>query len=589
MALKDIFREELNYLRKQGKEFASHNPKLARTLGEQATDPDVERLMEGFAFLTAKLRKKIEDDFPELTHGLIQLLWPNYLRPIPSATIVRFDPIEHAITEKQTIPVGTELLSVPVDGTTCRFRTCTNVNMYPLAIQAASDSHSKQESIVFIDLKTLSQQPLSTINCNDLTFHINSDDTTAMTLYFWLAKYLTSIRINIDGETKELHKGNISFPGFTSDEALLPYPRNVYDGYRILQEYFIFPQRFYFFTLQGLRSIWPQNNNDNNVQIEFHFSRPMPTDFRLRTADLSLYCTPAINLFTHDGEPITLTGKAINHRLEPSILNPQNYEIFSVDEVCSWKIHQDGGRGDFIREFHPFASFQHEVEYSRDRSALYYSLTIEEAVEDESLRYKVAFVRSDEVYYLGKNETVSIQMTCTNRQLPLALGIGDICIPTEETPSFATYKNITRPTEPCRPILDGTLHWTLISNMSLNYLSLLSADPMKAVIGAYDFSALYNIQHARATKKRLDSIENVETKPIDHIIKGFPVRGLKTTLSMNGDMFLCEGELYLFGTVLSHFFSLYPSINSFHQLEIINTSNREHYTWPIRNGKQPVI
>ena len=588
MALKDFFRDELNYLRAQGKEFARHNPKLARTLGEQASDPDVERLQEGFAFLTAKLRQKIEDDFPELTHSMIQLLWPNYLRPIPSATIVRFDPIAQALTERQVIPRATELRSQPVDGTQCRFRTCTDVSVYPLAIDKVSDAHSRQESIVRVDLQTLSQQPLNTIGCDDLDFYISSDDVTASTLYLWLAKYLSEIRIEIGEETRHLDVRNIEFLGFSPKDALLPYPRNVYDGYRILQEYFVFPQRFYFFRLKKLSSMWPATAA-HQVRLQFHFSRPMPSDFKLRTGDLCLYCAPAVNLFSHDAEPINLTGRALEHRLQASALQPECFEVFSVDSICSWKVQQDGKRGDFLREFHPFESFQHEIEYAQDRSALYYRLRIEESVNDEALNYRVAFVRSDETYYLGKNETVSIELTCTNRQLPLALGAGDICVHTETTPSFVTYTNIMRPTPPYRPLLDGSLHWTLISNMSLNYLSLLSAEPMKAVIGAYDFTALYDIQHARATKKRLDGISKAETTPVDHLVKGLPVRGLKTVLDMDGSTFSCEGELYMFGTVLSHFFALYPSINSFHKLEVVNTLNNEHYAWPLRNGKQPVI
>ena len=117
----------------------------------------------------------------------------------------------------------------------------------------------------------------------------------------------------------------------------------------------------------------------------------------------------------------------------------------------------------------------------------------------------------------------------------------------------------------------------------------LSAEPMKAVIGAYDFTALYDIQHARATKKRLDGISKEETTPVDHLVKGLPVRGLKTVLDMDGSTFSCEGELYMFGTVLSHFFALYPSINSFHKLEVVNILNNEHNAWPLRTGTQPVI
>lgn len=588
MNLKEIFRDELNYLRKQGVEFAKQNPKLSRTLGDQAADPDVERLLEGFAFLTAKLRLKIQDDFPELTHSMLRLLWPNYLRPIPSATILRFDPVEQALTECQLVSRGTEVLSQPVDGVPCSFRTCSDVNIYPLAIDSVTDAHSKQESIIRVNLRTLSQQPLNTINCDEITFFISSDDTTAMNLNLWLAKYLKEIRITIDGRAKSLPVGNIAFPGFEPEEAILPYPKNVYDGYRILQEYMMFPQRFYFFSILGLRSLWPASAA-SEVELEFYFSRPMPTNFKLRTSDLSLGCTPAVNLFTHDAEPITLKGQSVDHRLIPSYQNRHCYEVFSVDRVCSWELHHDGGRGNFVREYHPFESFEHEIEYARDRVALYYQLKIEEAVEDESVKYRIAFVRSDESYYLGENETVSIETTCTNRRLPLALGVGDICVPTETLPSYVVCTNVVRPTPPYEPLLDGALHWTLISNMSLNYLSLQSVEPMKTIINAYDFSALYDIQHARASRKRLDAIKKATTAPMDYLIKGFPVRGVKTVLEVDASEFLCEGELYLFGTVLSHFLALYPSINSFHQLEIINLSNNEHYLWAIRNGKQPII
>ena len=133
------------------------------------------------------------------------------------------------------------------------------------------------------------------------------------------------------------------------------------------------------------------------------------------------------------------------------------------------------------------------------------------------------------------------------------------------------------------------MQWALISNMSLNYLSLLSVEPLKAVIRTYDFAALHDIQQARTTHKRLDGIREIHTQPMDWLIKGQPIRGLHTQLKLDQTAFLCEGDLYLFSCVLAHFFALYASINSFHQLEVINTTNNEHYTWPIQTGKQPLI
>ncbi|SAK75978.1 type VI secretion protein [Caballeronia pedi] len=588
MSLQEKFREELNYLRRLGREFARDNPQLARFLGEEATDPDVERLLEGFAFLSARLRLKIEDDFPELTHSLLQLLWPNYLRPLPSAVIMRFDPVERAITQRQVIPKGTTLLSQPVNGIQCQFRTCVDVALYPLRIDQVSDAHSREKSIVRVDLATLAGNALDTIDCDRLDFHLSGDDTTAQTLYLWLAKYLVDIRVELNGKTQRLPARNIVFPGFEAEEALLPYPKNVFDGYRILQEYFIFPQRFHFFSITGLRSLWPADTSDH-VRVEFHFGRPMPASIRLRTTDISLYCAPAVNLFEHDAEPITLDGRAVNQRLQPTGQRPECYEIFSIDSVQSWRRTVDGRPGERLRTFHSFESFQHEIEHAQGRTALYYRTRIEEVPNGAGAVHRIAFVRGDEEGYIGQNETVSLALTCTNRDLPQALGVGDICIPTQTTPTFARFGNITRPTFACRPVLDGELQWTLISNLSLNYLSLLSAEPLKAVIRAYDFAALHDIQQARATSKRLSGVGDAVTTPTDMLVKGLPIRGLKTRLSLDQSAFLCEGDLYLFGTVLSHFFALYASINSFHQLEVLNTSNNERYQWPWQTGKQPLI
>lgn len=588
MPLRGKFREEKDYLRRLGREFARGNPQLAQFLGDEAADPDVERLLEGFAFLTAKLRLKIEDDLPELTHSLLQLLWPNYLRPLPSATIMRFDPIDRAITTRQVIPKGTRVQSRPVEDVRCEFRTCTDVTIYPLRIADVSDAHTREKAIMRVDLEPMTGNALDTFDCDHLDFHLSGDDTTALTLYLWLSKYLAEIRLEVGGETRRISARQIVFPGFSPDEALLPYPKNVFDGYRILQEYFIFPRRFQFFSLTGLRSVWPAGAT-GNVRIELHFNRPMPAGTRLRHADLMLYCTPAVNLFEHDAEPINLNGRAVDHRLRPSADRRDGYEIFSVDEVSGWHRKADGQRGKFLRTFHPFESLQHEIEHARGRTALYYRTRIENSLTGDGVLHRMAFIRGDETDYIGEDETVSLALTCTNKDLPALLGVGDICLQTQTTPTFAQYANITRPTPSYRPVLDGALQWTLISNLSLNYLSLLSTEPLKAVLRAYDFAALHDIQRARTTRKRLDGIGAAVTKPTDILLKGLPIRGLKTRLKLDPEAFLCEGDLYLFGTVLSHFFALYASINSFHLLEATNSRNNEHYEWPMQSGKQPLI
>ena len=193
MKLNRFYRDELSFLRLQGREFADAHPQLTRFLSEQSTDPDVERLMEGFAFLTGKLREKVEDEFPEITHSLLNMLWPNYLRPVPSCTIMRFDPQLHAISERQRVDRHTEIKSRPLGDanrqTQCRFRTCRAVDVFPVSVAAAHAEHSREVSSVTVDLALHTDQPLSSLGMESLRFYLGGESHIAETLFLWLNHY----------------------------------------------------------------------------------------------------------------------------------------------------------------------------------------------------------------------------------------------------------------------------------------------------------------------------------------------------------------------------------------------------------------
>ncbi|MDF3831467.1 type VI secretion system baseplate subunit TssF [Cupriavidus basilensis] len=589
MPFKKLFRQELEFLRQSGHKFAQDNPGLTHFLGENAHDPDVERLLEGTAFLTAKLGAKLEADFPELIHSLLQMLWPNYLRPIPSMTTVHSEATQVELTKGKLIPRGTRIQSEPVDGIPCEYRTCHDLWVWPFDLTKVDAEHSRERSVMRAQLSLTSQDlPLDALGCDALQFHLSGDDTTAQTLYLWLAHYLEEVHLIVGETSRRLRPDQLKFAGFDPEDALLPYPQNVFDGYRVLQEYFVFPQRFFYFSLTGLRRLWPAHKA-TQFTVEFRFKRPMPVDIRITDRDLSLHCTPAVNLFTHDAQPMDLNGRAVDQLIVPSGPRPDAYEIFSVDEVTGWARDIHGKRGRYLRTYPPFESLLHEIEHSHGRNSLYQRTRIERAYDNEGLQHRIAFVRADDADYIGENETVSLTLTCTNRDLPLSLGIGDIHLSGESTASQLHLRNISVPTPSYRPSLDGELLWTLLSNLSLNYLSLLSVEPMKAVLRAYDFAALHDIRRARASQQRLNAIVGAETAPIDRLIRGLPVRGMRTRLKLDQAGFLCEGDLFLFGTVLSHFFALYASINSFHVLEVVNTTNNETYTWPMHTGVQPLI
>jgi len=582
------FREELAFLKEQGAEFTQVHPQLSRFLNGGSTDPDVERLLEGFAFLTGRLRAKVEDEFPELTHSIIGMLWPNYLRPVPSMTIVKFFPTEKSISARQQVKKGTYLDSKPVLDTVCQFRTCRDMDVYPLECHSVETTNFRDSSEINLDLKILGDQRLVDIDLADLRFYIGGQSYSAQMLYLWLSHYLTRIDIVSDGKQVSIPKSCFKLAGFDSQDALLSYPKNVYEGYRILQEYLSFQEAFLFFDLKSIGE-FVNASMSGNLTIRFSFSKMIPADVRIREECFQLYCTPAINLFEHDADPIDLNGKSSEYRITPSSRHPANYEIFSVDKVEGWQDTQNGRERGKPRLYTPFESFQHEIERTRHRKALYYRIRVKDSIRNDGFDHFMSFVRSDETTSVGVSEAVSLRITCSNRQLPLELGCGDICQPTASSPTFATFENIIEPTQALRPVLDGSLLWTLISNLSLNYLSLLSKDALSAVLRAYDFRALVDRQAEIVAQQRLQGITKVTSKPIEKIMRGLPVRGLQSEITLDQSAFGSEGDLYLFGTVLSRFFTLYASINSFHELVVINSSNNERYTWGAKIGVQPLI
>ncbi len=602
MNLNKYFRDELDFLRMQGKEFAEANPSLSQYLSEPNSDPDVERLLEGFSFLTGRLRQKIEDQLPELTHSTINMLWPNYLRPIPSATMIQYTPGEGAITTKQIVPKGSILKSIKVgqndafaketeDDTSsiaCTFSTCHDVVLYPMYKKGVVASHSREESVIDLALELDDTIPLQKMDMKSLRVFLGAELHTAHTMCLWFNHYLKSMEIVIKGTSFPIPLSAFKQTGFEPEESLLPYPSNVYQGYRILQEYLCFPQSFLSFELLGLDKVFPPASADE-MTIRFTFRRTFPAGIKIRDNAFELYCVPAVNLFKHEADPINLNGQKVDYKISPAGTRAEQFEVFNVDSVNGWLADDSGRVRGGVRRYSAFESFHHEIERSEGRTSLYYRTRVKDSVREIGFDHFLAFVRGDEEQCLDLTETVSLSLTCTNRLLPDLLQVGDITESTEDSPAFCTFSNITKPTQSLRPSLDGSLLWTLISNMSLNYLSLLSKDALVAILRAYDFKALVNIQAQRASALRLKGIEGIETTPVDRMIKGLPVRGLRSVLTLKEAAFGSEGELYLFGAVMSRFFGLYASINSFHELEVLNADNGERYHWDMLAGEQPLI
>ena len=380
----------------------------------------------------------------------------------------------------------------------------------------------------------------------------------------------------------------VAFVGFEANEALLPSPGEQMDGYRILHEFFCFPERFHGFRIDGLGSYWP-DEAAVHIQLEFGFSAPLPPDIQIDQTTILLNCIPAINLFSCTAEPIPLNGQALCETVRMGRQGGKKGEIFSIDRVSS----QRQKSSDHIQDFKPFEALDRDFPLAEPTPARYYKLDIEQEPVNDKVQHRISLVHHNLAPYLGLHEELNIDLTCSNGPLAQQLRVGEVDVTTQDTPSFVAYRNLTRPTRSYPPMLQsggqGERHWALLSNLALNNLSLSSPATLAAVLRVYDFVAAHDLQQERNTTQRLDAIRQVDNEPCDWLVKGVPVRGMRTTLHIDPAGFECEGEVQLFGNVLSHFMTLYANSNSFHQLQIINPANATRQLWPARTGRQPVM
>jgi type VI secretion system protein ImpG len=579
LSFNKYFQDELTYLRELGKEFSDANPQLAPFLGERGSDPDVERLLEGFAFMSGRLTQRLNDQVPELTHNMIEMMWPHYLRPMPSMSLIEFKPLPNALDDLRTIKRGVELDSKPVEGTACRFRTCYDVDMMPMTVSKAQLKQDVKSSKLALTFSLQSGVSLSQLKPDKIRLFINADPVIAQTLYLWVQRYLKKVSLFTVNSEVLMPANSIKPVGFGSEESLFDYSDNVFEGYRLLQDYFVLPEKFLFIDIVNLKTV---KNVGNEFTVELAFDRAMDDHIRINTSMFKLHVTPVTNLFARDADPIRVDHQSMEYRIRPSGRNSSHYDIFSIDKVES----RSQGMAS-SRIYSSAASFEHVD--SKSNIVGHYQKRLKSSVVNRGFETYITFGGQKNVSEKLAKETISLELTCTNRQLPERLKAGDICIPTATSPEFVTFSNITSPTAPIYPVLGEGLQWQLISNMSLSYSTLTNPDMLRKVIAAYDFKALTDRTAERRLNLKLEGIKEIKVESGDRLIKGHPIRGLNIKMLLKESNFTSDGDMYLFASVINEFFSLYASINSYHQLTVIGEERGEHYQWPLKMSLQPIL
>jgi type VI secretion system protein ImpG len=572
------YHKELIRLKEFSAEFAEAWPALAPMLGGPTTDPDAERLLEGTAFKIGLLREKLDLDFPEVVNELLQRLFPHYPRHFPAATIVAFT-VKQPVTESCIIPAGTLIDSVPLDGTSCTFATAWDVELHPLHLADVTVARtSVRETAVRLSL-ALSGLPLAQWRAECLSLLVTGGYISAADLFLCLNRHLKRIVVTPEeGGTPLILPPDCLKPfGFDSEAPLLPYPPHAFPGFRLLQEYFSFPEKFLSFNLTGLDR-WQDRGEGYRFTITFELDGPAFGATHVKRDSFALFAVPAVNLFPHEADPILLDHRATGYLLRPSGPDPAHYQIFSVDKVTG--LTRRTGQE---RSYAPFDLFRPDC---RD-VAVYHTLPRKSPVHAGfDLYLSVAFPQGSPS---PEEETLSIELTCSNGTLPEGLHVGDVSLLSSGAPDCVSVRNITPISAGTFPPLAPDLADRFATHLFLASLSLANANTLRLLLDLYVFSGNRSRASVAANKKRVAGIEEVTALPCDRWVRGKLMSGREIRIKTRKDHFGGPGDLYLFGCVLERFLAQCAEPNTFTMLTLEETLKGGVYQWPPRLGRKPLL
>jgi type VI secretion system protein ImpG len=591
------YTSELNYLRQLGAAFARRYPRVASQLElstNESADPHVERLIESVALLTARLQRRLDGEFPEITAALLGVLYPHLVNPVPPIAIARIDvdPDKGKITTGYEIAAGTPLFSQTDTGLTCRFRTCYPVTLWPLEILSAGFESPAQFS--FLDNEPdvagvlrvrlgAHGVTLEELSLDRLRFHITGSASLVHTLYELLFCHTLGVAV-LSGNGKHpvrIPREAILAVGLEPADEVIPYPSHALPAYRLLQEYFVFPEKYHFFDLTRLSGAASGQTMDLLILLDRLPQNRLPLDRR----HLQLGCTPIINLFRKTSEPIRVDQRSHEYRLDPDMRRERTTEVHSVLSVSA-----SSNPAEETEHLDPFYSMRHRLD-GRTQRAYWYARRVPTGREDlPGTDILLSFVDLDFNPKLPPGQVVYAHTLCTNREFATQLPAG-ARLQIEETGPIADITCLDKPTFPVYPPLGGKTLWYLISNLSLNYLSLSggggSLEALREILRLYSFS------DQPSTYQQVQGIREMTCRRVTRRIGKEPWRGFcqgtEVTLTFDESLYVGSGA-FLLGSVLDRFLPLYASINSFTQV-VIRSLQREGdwRRWPPRAGLQELL
>ena len=579
------FEEEMRYLKEAATVFAEEHPEQAEMLNVDSVsdrDPYVERLFEGFAFLSGRVHERLDNEMPEYTESLIQLLHPHFLKPVPALSIVEFAPETGLVQETTVLERGLEVRSEPVgaEDVSCRFTTTQDVRVQPLELtEAALNDAGGGASSVRLRFEVDRGVDLPALTLSPLRLYFHADAATASTMHRFFTRHVSHVEIGTPSGTPTAFRGQkwVQPVGLDEDQGLFPFNEGAFSSLRLLQEYLCFRRKFWFVDLFGFDRV-DFGEDVEAFDIEVVFDAPYPEGRRFEAANLRLHCTPAVNLFEADAEPIHISGEVGEHRVVPRIDATESVEAYDVTSV----VGVEDATGD-EHEYTRFFQFQHDEDGRQDR---FYTTSRRMGPADRPAIYLSLGDAHLRALRDVPAETLSLDLRCTNGTLPREeLTEGMINRLPPDVPSVVQPRNLTQPTLRRTPPHqdEADFFWKLISHWSFNYQSVATREALLGLLQLYDW------RDHEANRRRLDGIRDVDWAPKDTVEDGAVIRGGEVTIEVQEGHFADEGDLCLFGLIMSRFLSSYATINSFVHLQLITNPSEQQYEWTPSRGTRPTL
>jgi type VI secretion system protein ImpG len=615
------YERELRHVREMGGEFAREFPKIAGRLGLDAfecSDPYVERLLESFAFLAARVQLKVDAEFPTFTQHMLELLYPGYLAPTPSMAVVQLRPNlrEGSLRDGFVVKRGTSLRSeLGKHQTACEYRTAHDVTLWPLELIGADYSTSVAE---FVDvertgvrqvkaalrlvLRATGGHSFEQLGLRTLPIFLRGADDTAARLFEQCLSASSGMVVQTPGRPATVHQvwrgKTLAARGFGDDEALLPTGERAFNGQRLLHEYFAFPQRFMFVDVQNLDAAL-KGAREDKVELVLLFGRSDPRlEGVVKASQLALFSTPAINLFQRSADRVHLSDRDHEYLVTPDRTRPLDLEVYAVTSVMG-----HGSRGSDAREFVPLYSAD-----ARGAGTEPGHYTVRRQPRMLSARERRSGPRSS---YVGSETFITlvdgthgpfgpelrqlaISTLCTNRDLPMHLAVGqrDSDFSAQSGAPIEAVRCVAGPTPPRPSPVHGALAWRLLSHLSLDYTSLARGSMEQNASAVRELLMLYADVSDPATVKQVQGVIGVAA---NRVVRPLPLpgpitfgRGTEVVLACDETAFE-GGSLFLLGAVLERFFAKYASINAFTETVLRSVQRGEIMRWPAMPGRRQTL